>query len=215
MPSKHGPISRVKQHHPITRPTRISKTNARETIRTAAVGQVRSATPLIDSIRLQMHDGSPALSELPTTATEARLDIGHLGRILEDGFNRIGLEICRANDATFTQLVEHMDGITRTPPVSHTLDAVTNGNSPSLPVSTALNVATATSTAVHSTPLNYLGRWSWVDAALIDSIALGEFDIYSLPKLHPNEDYRNRQIAKVAEGICVPLNSGQPEVMIG
>ena len=65
------------------------------------------------------------------------------------------------------------------------------------------------------TPLNYLARWPWVDAALINSIALGEFDIYSLPKLHPDEDYRNRQIAKVAEGIRVPLNGGQPEVMIG
>jgi len=208
MPPKRGPVSPSKRHHPITRPSRISKTNARESIRNAVLSHARSTTPIIDSIHLQSNVSSPTPDELPPGPTGLPLD---LGRILEDGFNRIGLEIRRANDATFTQLVEHMDSMARTPSVSHT-----NGIPPILSVSTGSNAAAAAiPTVVQSAPLNYLARWPWVDAALINSIALGEFDIYSLPKLHPDEDYRNRQIAKVAEGIRVPLNGGQPEVMIG
>ena len=63
--------------------------------------------------------------------------------------------------------------------------------------------------------VNALARWPWVDKTIIQSIADGEFDINSLPKLHREEAPRTRYTWKSTEGYCVPLDGGRPELVIG
>ena len=60
--------------------------------------------------------------------------------------------------------------------------------------STSLN-QTGTGISHHN---NVLAQYPWIDTKLIDDIALGSFNISSLPKLHREEKFRNQHIAKSA-----------------
>jgi hypothetical protein len=64
--------------------------------------------------------------------------------------------------------------------------------------------------------LNILSRWPWVDRALIQSIADGEFDIHSLPKLHSDESLRKKHTTSAIEGFFIPINNAKnPELRDG
>jgi hypothetical protein len=63
-------------------------------------------------------------------------------------------------------------------------------------------------------PDDVLSRWP-VDKSIIQSIADGEFDINSLPKLHREEALRTRYTWKTTEGYHLPLDGGKPELVIG
>jgi hypothetical protein len=56
-------------------------------------------------------------------------------------------------------------------------------------------------------------RWPWVDRSMIEEIANGEFDIYDLPKLHRDENLRNRHLAKTVDGIMQPLSGARPHLV--
>jgi hypothetical protein len=60
-----------------------------------------------------------------------------------------------------------------------------------------------------------LSRWPWVDKTLIQNVANGEFDIYQLPKLHREETFRNRHIAKSIDGVNIPAHGGIPTIVHG
>jgi hypothetical protein len=63
---------------------------------------------------------------------------------------------------------------------------------------------------------NLRSRWSWVDNALIQSIANGDFDIHSLPKLHSDESLRKKFTTSAIEGFFIPTNSAKgPELRDG
>jgi hypothetical protein len=68
-----------------------------------------------------------------------------------------------------------------------------------------------------SSSLNLLSRWSWVtDETIIGSIANGNFDINQLPKLHREEEFRNRHGKATAEGVFNPFDRSKPsEVLMG
>ena len=63
--------------------------------------------------------------------------------------------------------------------------------------------------------VDVLARWPWVDKTVIQSIADGEFDINSLPKLHREEAPRTRYTWKSTEGYHLPLDGGKAELVIG
>ena len=51
---------------------------------------------------------------------------------------------------------------------------------------------------------------------LLQSIANGQFDLNSLPKLHRQEEFRNRHVKATAEGFHFPLDRSKPaEVIVG
>jgi hypothetical protein len=62
-------------------------------------------------------------------------------------------------------------------------------------------------------PRDVLSRWPWVDRSLIEDIANGSFNIYSLPQLHRDEYLRNRHIAKSVDGILQPLSGSRPQLV--
>ena len=73
------------------------------------------------------------------------------------------------------------------------------------------------STGTTSIPLNVFGKWSWItDISLIDVIAHGLFNINDLPKLHREEEFRNRHVKTTAEGVFNPFDRSKPvEVYVG
>jgi hypothetical protein len=63
---------------------------------------------------------------------------------------------------------------------------------------------------------NLRSRWSWVDSTLIQSIANGDFDIHSLPKLHSEESLRKKFTTSAIEGFFIPANNTKaPELRDG
>lgn len=64
-------------------------------------------------------------------------------------------------------------------------------------------------------PLNVLARWSWIDKTVVDSIVLGEFDLNSLPKLHREQNLRNKHVTKTMESYSIPLDGSKPEIVTG
>ena len=63
--------------------------------------------------------------------------------------------------------------------------------------------------------LNVLSRWPWIDKDVMESIALGEFDIYHLPKLHREHMLRNRHVKSIKESYNIPLDGSRPELITG
>ena len=73
------------------------------------------------------------------------------------------------------------------PAISSSIPPVTHGNNPPT--------------------TNLRSRWSWVDNTLIQSIANGDFDIHSLPKLHTDDSLRKRFTTSAIEGFFIPTNN--------
>jgi hypothetical protein len=68
---------------------------------------------------------------------------------------------------------------------------------------------------IPDSPLNVLARWSWIDKTVVDSIVLGEFDLNSLPKLHREQNLRNKHAIKTMESYSIPLDGSKPEIVTG
>ena len=96
---------------------------------------------------------------------------------------------------TFTQIMDRLDSMEARPPVP-TLTDLTNGNPLGM-------------------PLDVLSRWPWIEKTTVELIANGEFDLNNLPKLHREEELRNRHTKKVAEGLHFPADGGKPEFVTG
>ena len=75
------------------------------------------------------------------------------------------------------------------------------------------NAFTLTSN-IPDAPLNVLSRWPWVDKDVMDSIALGEFDIYHLPKLHREHTLRNHHVKSIKESYNIPLDDSRPNSLL-
>ena len=98
-----------------------------------------------------------------------------------------------------------------------------SGSAPSAPVPASApavgmfpNSGTSIVRHIAPSPSNVLSRWSWVDQTIVESIGNGEFDINHLPKLHREEDTRNRHIKTSIEGVFNPFDTTKPsEVLVG
>jgi len=101
------------------------------------------------------------------------------------------------------------------PPLDRT---VTTTVPPVVPTSVRGISNSGTSSIPYIAPpsLNVLSRWPWVDENIVEAIGNGQFDINHLPKLHREEDARNRHIKATAEGIFNPFDRSKPaEVFVG
>ena len=64
-------------------------------------------------------------------------------------------------------------------------------------------------------PQYVLSRWPWVLEDTIKTIALGNFDIDNLPKLHRSDELRNAYLKRSMKGIYQPLDGGPREIVVG
>jgi hypothetical protein len=69
-----------------------------------------------------------------------------------------------------------------------------------LPIS-GINPFSSAPTLPFATPGHVLSRWPWVTTETVRSIALGQFEIDSLPKLHHSDDLRNAYLKRSMKGI--------------
>jgi hypothetical protein len=131
----------------------------------------------------------------------------------------MGVQIRQANTATFDQLMERLDGFGNTlapgdPNSRTTTSAPVTASTPL--VGAIPSTGTSTAPYVAPFPSNVLSRWSWVDQTVVESIGNGDFDINHLPKLHREEDARNRHIKASVEGVFNPFDVTKPsEVLVG
>jgi hypothetical protein len=119
------------------------------------------------------------------------------------------LQIHQANTSTFDQVMEHLDGLNgtampaSTAPITGRTAPTFNSGTPSIPY-------------LAPSSLNVLSRWLWVDQTVVESIGNGQFNINHLPKLHREEDARNRHVKATVEGIFNPFDKNKPpEVLVG
>jgi hypothetical protein len=220
--AKTAPQRSVTQPTPVPRRGRSSKTKARDTIKvvTSASRHIRKATPPLRgspspprsrSSRTSTSSNAASLSST-RSAHSHRLGSEALDRlvtVLERGFKNVGRQIRQSNYSTFEQLVEHLDGALGK--LGSPSTASRGGEVANTGTYTKSVVTTTTPSAV-----NVLKRWSWVEQAIVDSISDGTFDINNLPKLHREEDPRNRHLKSTIKGGLIPFNKNeQPEVIVG
>ena len=125
------------------------------------------------------------------------------------------IQIRQTNASIFNQLMERLDGIGGETPLDRT---GTITASPVVPTSVPGISNSGMSSIPYIAPssLNVLSRWSWVDQNIVEAIGNGQFDINHLPKLHREEDARNRHIKATAEDIFNPFDRSKPsEVFVG
>src|SRR5947199_528946 len=180
MPPKKKPAA------PATaRPSRSTKTKAKETIRKVARGPARRhLAPLSSSPRPVADSPSPSASRIDIDALTDLVRSMPQIQGFENRFQQIEASVENSNlsvratiNDTFMQLMDRLDEIdSRSGPAN--TGFMNSGNSHSLDV---------------------LSRWPWVDKSTVESIANGEFDINNLPKLHREEEPRNRHTKKVTE----------------
>ena len=215
---------------PVTRQPRISKSDARQKILSAI--NPRNLNP--DSIDNPPNPPSIRV-DAPTPPTSIGPDvIDRLSTILQTDFENVGIQIRQASTSTYDQLMERLDGLSGisapTPANAGGMSglsgiiAPTPTNSGGLSgvsgVSPVLGGITSSGTSLPlaaSSSLNVLSRWSWVtDQNVIASIANGDFDINQLPKLHREDEFRNRHAKATAEGVFNPFDKSKPsEVLMG
>jgi hypothetical protein len=66
-----------------------------------------------------------------------------------------------------------------------------------------------------TTPQHVLSRWPWVPEETVKNIALGQFEIDSLPKLHRSDELRNAYLKRSMKGIYQPLDGSPAEIIVG
>jgi len=196
---------------PVTGPSRVTKTQARKTIK-RATGSHRLRTippPSITSLesspsRESVVSNTQTLHSIHSKDNHAESRaLNRLSTILEEGFRNMGLEIRRANASTFDQLTERIEGaLEKLSRNTRTAES----DSPGTSHTPLLSLPPATTTDV-------LRRYNWVEKSVIESIANEAFDINNLPKLHRSEEFRNQHVKATAKGIYQPFDKNEkPEV---
>ena len=200
MPPRRRPAP-LKEVTQSTREDRVAKTQARNTIRMATNAHTRSHTSVTPSVQ-------------PEALALGSDSIDRLNNTLQDGFERMTIEIRQTNASIFSQLMERLEGIDGEPSLDRTVTTIVP---PVVPTSVPGVSNSGTSSIPYIAPpsLNVLSRWSWVDQNIVEAIGNGQFDINHLPKFHREEDARNRHIKATTEDIFNPFDkSKSAEVFI-
>ena len=206
MPSRRKPVSKQVITQPI-RAGRIAKDKTTTIPRTRARATITSSPHISSS-----HSSTPSRSD----------SFDRLGNILQEGFEWMGVQIRQANTAIFDQLMERLDGFGNVLASGSRSDPI-NRTTMSAPVSASAPIggtipSTGTSIVPYVAPFpsNVLSRWPWVEQTTVESIGNGEFNINHLPKLHREEDTRNRHIKMSIEDIFNSFDTTKPsEVLVG
>jgi len=200
----------------VTRPKRTTKTTA--TIEDT-VAVVRPRTRVAAQATPASTENAPAtnpLDNLDLAKLNAVVDLlpelqSHEERLqqldatFQNGYRELNTGLTEVKDtlnAKLSQLLERFDTMdsqrAQVPPLPQyrTPSGHLSGNTP-------------------DSPLNVLARWSWIDKTVVDSIALGEFDLNSLPKLHREQTLRNKHAVKTMESYSIPLDGSKPEIVTG
>ena len=114
----------------------------------------------------------------------------HLDASIQDAHQ----EVTKTVDARFSQIMDR-------------LDQVTDGPGPR-----ASGHGRHSGTPIPS-PHNVLSRFSWIDQTTLSAIGDGTFDLNFLPKLHKDEDLRNRHSKRTADGYYLPMDGSAPHLV--
>ena len=140
---RSAPLKEITQS---TREDRIAKTQARNIIRIATNAHARSHTSIIPSIQ-------------PEALTLESDSIDRLNNILQDGFERMIIEIRQTNVSIFSQLIECLKRIDDKPSLNRTITTI-------VPPIISMSVPGVSNSDTFSIPyiappsLNILSRWS-------------------------------------------------------
>src|SRR5436305_3778153 len=156
MPQRRKTVPKEVVTQPI-RQGRIAKTQARDTIRIATNAQphrYRSVTPPVST---------PAAT--PRQVTPLELDsIDRLCNILQDGFEKMRMQIHQENTSTFDQLMEHLGGLGGTTVPASAPTPIISGTALTTPVISAPTIGIIPNSGMPSIPyvapssLNVLSR---------------------------------------------------------
>ena len=185
-----------------SRPSRATKTKAKETIHRVILPKGRRAAAIVPPPA----PSSPARSlSAPVVDLEALGDlISSMPQIqgLESRFQDLDASLADSQIAirstlhdTFSQIMDRLDEMEARLPLNQ--GETNQGTDP------------------HDPPRDVLSRWPWIEKSTIEVIANGEFDINNLPKLHREEEPRNRHQRKVIEGMHFPTDGSKPELITG
>jgi len=201
----------------VTRPKRTTTKNAATTEEAVApVGRRTRIPPQVTPANTGNVPATNPLDNLDLAKLNAVIDLlpelqSHEERLqqldatLQSGYRELSTGLTEVKDTLnvkLSQVLERFDTMdsqrTQVPPLPQyrTPSGPLSGNTP-------------------DSPLNVLARWSWIDKTVVDSIVLGEFDLNSLPKLHREQNLRNKHATKTMESYSIPLDGSKPEIVTG
>src|SRR5437667_6906742 len=196
MPPRRNPVAPA-----ATRSARVAKTNGGKLITAAIRGVGRQQAP--NPPPRESASPSPfdvdglgaAISTLPQIQ-----GLDNRFRNLESIIEENQREFHSSLQDTFTQFMDRFDALEQrgTPSTPPTPTRRSQGN----PVP-------------FGAPRDVLSRWLWVDQKLVENISSGKFDIHFLPKLHRDEELRNANAKKTTEGLHIPADGGNPQIVTG
>ena len=196
MPPKRNPAALT-----APRPVRVVKTKGGKLIAAAARGAGRQPAPTpppresVSPPPLDVDALGAVMSTLPQIQ-----GLGDRFHNLEAIIDENQREFRSSLQDTFTQFMDRFDA----------LEQRGSDSTPLVPTHQSQG-----NTAPSCAPRNVLSRWPWVDQKLVEDISSGRFDIHSLPKLHRDEEPRNANTKKTTEGLHIPADGGQPQIIIG
>ena len=187
-----------------SRPSRVTKTRAGETIHQAIGGRAHQTALVSTSPDSGAVVPNPSVLRATLEALQPQLaGIEDRFQALENSITENQTEVRSVLSDTFNQIMDRLDGMEPQPP-----------NAPG-PVTTIPGPTHAQGTNPLGDPHNVLSRFYWVETSVVQSISDGDFDIHDLPKLHREEEQRMRHSKKVTEGLHFPADGGKPELVTG
>ena len=112
----------VSSNRPVARRGRVAKSNARTTIQAAAGAnlsttsrrtQIPPTPPARSSVRSASttREGTPHSNQTVMRSGSSAESMDRLSNVLQDGFDRLGLQMRQTSSATFDQLMERLDAL--------------------------------------------------------------------------------------------------------
>jgi len=149
-----------------------------------------------DGDPLLVGEGGPVEDQTPIQALEARN---------EERFRQIEL----FQQDLYTRVVEGLDELKQ---ASRPTFAQSLAGAFAQPQSSPATIPQISGTILPPRT-DILSQYSWVDMALVQSIASGNFDIYNLPRLHRDSSMRKRHTAHSVEGLLLST-AGAPRLEV-
>ena len=181
-----------------SRPARVAKAKAKTTIRTAIVPKPRvprgPATARMGII--ESASGSES-SDVNESSNNQGAHMEDIRRMIQSSITEaLAAQDRKENDGNFTT------ALSMVPAAGFPAGIGT------VPLSSSL-------TSPPAMPQHVLSRWPWVQEDTIKTIALGNFEIDNLPKLHRSDELRNAYLKRSMKGIYQPLDGGPAEIIVG
>jgi hypothetical protein len=133
---------------------------------------------------------------------------------IEDSLKANQIQLQASLNDTFGQIMDRLDTMeTRPPPITGQEGMGIRIAQTAQPPEPGFAQGTNDLLLDPHDPHDVLSRYSWVNKSVVQSIADGEFNIHDLPKLHQEEEPRERHGQKVTDGVHFPADGGKPELV--